>query len=59
MSQRIFRGPTMPSLAARIAENGFIDAMAIGKAVRELSRDSEAWKDRGTHPEVLQELKLP
>jgi hypothetical protein len=49
----------MPSLAARIAENGFIDAMAIGKAVRELSRDSEAWKDRGTHPEVLQELKLP
>jgi hypothetical protein len=53
-----FRGPTMPSLAARIAENGLIDGKAIGTAVRELSRDPEAWKDRGTHPEALQELKL-
>jgi hypothetical protein len=48
----------MPSLAVRIAENGLIDGKAIGTAVRELSRDPEAWKDRGTHPEVLQELKL-
>ena len=53
-----FRGPTMPSLAVRIAENGLIYGKAIGTAVRELSRDPEAWKDRGTHPEVLQELKL-
>jgi Protein of unknown function (DUF3626) len=53
-----FRGSTMPSLAARVAKDGIVDAAAIGKGVRELSKDPAAWEDRGTHAEVLQELKL-
>jgi hypothetical protein len=53
-----FRGPTMPSLAARVAKDEVVDAEAIGTGVRELSKDADAWKDRGTHGEVLQELKL-
>jgi Protein of unknown function (DUF3626) len=53
-----FRGASMPSLAARVAKVGVVDAKAIGTGVRELSRDAVAWMDRGTHAEVLQELKL-
>jgi len=53
-----FRGPTMPSLTSIIAGNGFIDAQTIGTAVRKLSRDLNAWKERGTYAEVLQKLKL-
>jgi hypothetical protein len=48
----------MPSLAARVARNGFIDAEAIGRGLWELSRDPGAWKERGTYAELLQELKL-
>lgn len=53
-----FRGPTMPSLAARVARDGIVDTAAIGQAVRELAKDPAAWEDRGIHVEVLQELKL-
>lgn len=53
-----FRGPTMPSLAARVERDGVIDASAIGDAVRLLAADPGAWEDRGSFEEVLQELKL-
>ncbi|MGG3280122.1 DUF3626 domain-containing protein [Paenibacillus solani] len=52
-----FRGPTMPSLAKRIAVNGYIYASVIGEAVKDLRRNPELWKDRGSYEEVLQELK--
>ena len=55
---RDFRGPSMPSLAARVARAGVVDASAIGDAARDLHRQPDAWLDRGTYPEVLQELKL-
>jgi len=55
---RDFRGPTMPSLAQRVAPSGTVDASAIGAAVRELHEHPDAWRDRGTFDEVLQELKL-
>lgn len=53
-----FRGPSMPSLARRIARNDRIDASAIGAAAMDLKRNPGAWSDRGTEKEVLQELKL-
>lgn len=53
-----FRGPSMPSLAKRIAKEEFIDVSMIGDAAIELKRDPDAWRDRGTYREVLQELKL-
>jgi len=53
-----FRGPSMPSLAKRIAQNNTIDARIIGSAVMDLKRNPGAWHDRGTVEEVLQELKL-
>ncbi|MEC0129135.1 DUF3626 domain-containing protein [Paenibacillus pabuli] len=52
-----FRGPTMPSLAKRIARNGNIDASVIGNAVNDLKRNPDLWSDRGNYEEVLQELK--
>ena len=48
----------MPSLAARVALDGRIDAAAIGVAARALKRDPAAWSDRGDYATVLQELKL-
>ena len=53
-----FRGPTMPSLAARVARDGMVDAEAVGRGVKEVSREPENWRDRGMYAEVLQELKL-
>ncbi|MBM7564757.1 hypothetical protein JOC55_001698 [Paenibacillus sacheonensis] len=53
-----FRGPSMPSLAQRIAQGGWIDASMIGAAAMDLKRHPHAWSDRGTYQEVLQELKL-
>lgn len=53
-----FRGPTMPSLAERIAHQGYIDASMIGSAAMHLKYHPAAWRDRGTDKEVLQELKL-
>lgn len=53
-----FRGPTMPSLAERIAENGVIHARIIGTAAADVVRNSDSWRDRGSAKDVLQELKL-
>ncbi|MDM5317136.1 DUF3626 domain-containing protein [Fictibacillus sp. b24] len=53
-----FRGPTMPSLAKRIAKNNVIDASVVGSAVMDLKRNPDAWSDLGTYSEALQELKL-
>jgi hypothetical protein len=53
-----FRGRTMPSLGARIAENGWINAFCIGEAAKSLKLNPENWKDRGSCQECLQELKL-
>jgi uncharacterized protein DUF3626 len=52
------RGPTMPSLAARVARDGVVDARAIGEAAVALFRDPAAWADRGTYADIVQELKL-
>ncbi|KAL7952050.1 hypothetical protein V8C42DRAFT_306015 [Trichoderma barbatum] len=53
-----FRGPTMPSLAARIEHKGIVDVQAIGDAVKELVACADLLGDRGVMGEVLQELKL-
>jgi len=53
-----FRGPAMPSLAARIATDEAIDVATIGRAVNQLKADPARFSDRGSAGEVLQELKL-
>jgi len=53
-----FRGPSMPSLAKRIARDDFIDASMIGAAAIDLKHNPNSWNDRGCYKEVLQELKL-
>lgn len=53
-----FRGPTMPSLAKRVATESYLDTHMIGVAAASLKKDPESWSDRGTYAEVLQELKL-
>lgn len=53
-----FRGPSMPSLAKRIAQSDYIDASIIGAAAVDLKRNPESWSDRGTSKDTLQELKL-
>ena len=55
---RDFRGPTMPSLAERICRERMLDVSMIGAAVRDSCEHPDAWRDRGTAAEVLQELKL-
>jgi len=55
---RDFRGPSMPSLADRVAPGGVLDVNCIGAAVRDLCANPEAWKDCGDPAEVVQELKL-
>ena len=52
-----FRGPNMPSLARRVATDDYVDALAIGKAAADLSRNPSRWTDRGASEVVLQELK--
>ncbi|MDR6884995.1 DUF3626 domain-containing protein [Paenibacillus sp. GCM10023248] len=52
-----FRGPSMPSLARRIAVNGRVDASAIGAAALDLKSRPEAWLDRGCYEDAVQELK--
>lgn len=54
---RHFRGPTMPSLAQRIAQDGRFDARSIGCAALDLRRDPGAWRDRGPAEEVRRELR--
>ncbi len=53
-----FRGPSMPSLARRIAINGNVDAYAIGVAARDLYQSPQHWRDRGSRAQVAHELKL-
>ena len=53
-----FSGPTMPSLAKRVAADGFLDVKKIGDAAASLKRNPEAWSDRGSEKDALQELKL-
>lgn len=53
-----FRGPSMPSLAKRIARNGWINTSTIGLAAMDLKHNPSAWSDRGHYKDVLQELKL-
>lgn len=53
-----FRGPTMPSLAARIASDGWVSTTSIGLAAQQLKIQPELWSDRGKFDDVLQELKL-
>lgn len=53
-----FRGPSMPTLAKRIAQNNRIDANIIGSAVMDLTCHPSNWSELGTYNEVLQELKL-
>lgn len=53
-----FRGPTMPSLAKRVATKPYLDAYMIGVAAAHLKENPSAWSDRGSYEEVLQELKL-
>lgn len=53
-----FRGPTMPSLAKRLAPKGILHACHIGLAAQDLFKNPQHWQDRGSYKEVLQELKL-
>ena len=54
---RDFRGPGMPTLAARVAQHGRVDAAAIGVAANALERDPASWPElAGIAP--LQQLKL-
>ena len=50
-----FRGPDMPSLAARLGAE--VDARTLGLAAQSLRTDPARWSDRGTSEEVLQEIK--
>ncbi|KAJ3490200.1 hypothetical protein NLG97_g5829 [Lecanicillium saksenae] len=54
-----FRGPTMPSLAERIAgPGGVVDTACLGRAVQSLTENPKLWEDRGAFRDVLQEIKL-
>lgn len=53
-----FRGPSMPSLAKRVAQKDYFDVSMIGVAAESLKRSAQAWNDRGSFKDVLQELKL-
>ena len=48
----------MPSLAKRIAAASYLAPAMIGSAAFDLKRDPNAWSDRGTYQDVLQELKV-
>jgi hypothetical protein len=53
-----FRGPQMPSLAARIAaKDGMLDAAVIGLAEGSLYRRPEEWRDWGNQADTLEHLK--
>lgn len=53
-----FRGPAMPTLAKRVARDGYLDAAQIGQAAQDLKWHPENWRDRGSYEANLQELKL-
>jgi hypothetical protein len=53
-----FRGRAMSALALRIAGiEGTLDAAVIGSAAASLHEQPHAWRDWGSHAEVLQHLK--
>jgi hypothetical protein len=52
-----FRGPAIPRLARRIADNGWVNAAVIGTAEATLYSHPELWSDWGSRDEVLQHLK--
>lgn len=55
-----FRGPAMPPLARRIAEmagTDVLDAATIGVAAASLHRQPEAWREWGSHEDVLRLLR--
>ncbi|ULA59254.1 MAG: hypothetical protein LZF60_110043 [Nitrospira sp.] len=52
-----FRGPVMPVLALRVAQDGIVDAATIGAAEAALWESPDAWRDIGTRAEMLQYLK--
>lgn len=52
-----FRGPAIPKLARRIAENGLVDAAVIGAAEATLHLRPELWRAWGPPEETLQHLK--
>ncbi|EGM70935.1 DUF3626 domain-containing protein [Shewanella sp. HN-41] len=53
-----FRGPTMPSLASRIAIDEQVNAYQLGVATRDLYHFPQHWRDRGNRAQVAHELKL-
>jgi hypothetical protein len=53
-----FRGPSMPSLAKRIATKPYFDVHMVGLSAASLRRSPESWSDIGSFKDVLQELKL-
>ncbi len=53
-----FRGPEMPALARRVAENGLLDVRMIGCAAADLKRTPTNWEKVGSPEHVLQALKL-
>ncbi|MCB9755786.1 MAG: DUF3626 domain-containing protein [Myxococcales bacterium] len=52
------RGPTMPSLARRVAEDGRVHACAIGQTAVSVVERPALWADRGGPAAALQELML-
>ena len=48
----------MPSLAKRVAPDGFLNTKEFGDAAASLRRNPAAWAARGSEKDVLQELKL-
>ncbi|MBF0410837.1 MAG: DUF3626 domain-containing protein [Candidatus Riflebacteria bacterium] len=52
-----FRGPRIPVLAGRVAENGKLTASIIGKAAFSLAMNPEFWHDWAPFPETLQHIK--
>ncbi|MBO1336155.1 DUF3626 domain-containing protein [Streptomyces sp. VRA16 Mangrove soil] len=56
-----FRGPALPSVAARVAErytdDGLVDAAVVGRAAASAVRSPQTWAAYGTQDEVLQFIK--
>ncbi len=52
-----FRGPRMPLVAQKVAEDDIITAYILGKAAQSLVQNPRAWVQLGTEKDLLQELK--
>lgn len=53
-----FRGPSMPSLAKRVAVDNVVNAYSIGLAAKNVFNYPESFADIGSQREVWQQLKL-